>query len=164
MQNEINSMSIPTLNAQSSELNPRQWHLYNLLKTHSKRFTTYMSKETIVTLLKKDYEPDFKQTEHNSSAFAMLRADVKAINESFVIKKIVVSNSDGYRLGTKEEATQFTERYFKKLCKGMSLYWHLIKDKYQKDGQGVLVQDKSKAHEFIESFINQESANQIQEN
>lgn len=115
------------------ELNERQEALYKYLNIMS--FTNdYISKEQIAGRLY-DYYPRYSETsnEHNSTVFAALRHDVRAINFSGV-EKIIVSSNKGYKIATKEEAEAYIKRRLKSSLVSLKLYW-TIKNKMDLDQQ-----------------------------
>ena len=84
-----------------SELNSRQWHLYNFLKERGESWTL---QENIAYALKDFYdvstiEGDF----HNSRARFVMTNDIRTINESSVIQKIIISGPKGVKIANAEE-------------------------------------------------------------
>lgn len=116
-------------------LNKRQKQLYTWLLNSSKIDNFYKSKEFICRALSHIY-PRFLEdsSEHNSAAFALLRNDVRAINRSDEVEKIIISSKKGYKIATKEEAEKYIEKRFKRDLKSLKLDWHL-KKKCGLDGQ-----------------------------
>lgn len=93
-----------------SELNPRQWAVYNLLKNNPDRF---MMQLDIVCKLKHWYSQDFTaDTFHDSNARHMLTADIRKINKSEVIQKIIISNRKGVKIASSEEFAQYINAEF----------------------------------------------------
>ncbi len=93
-----------------SELNPRQWAVYNLLKNKSDRYITQLD---IVYALRQWFSLDFTaDTFHDSSARHMLTADIRAINQSEVIQKIIISNSKGVKIASQEEFAKYINAEF----------------------------------------------------
>lgn len=93
-----------------SELNPRQWAVYNLLKSTSDRYITQLD---IVYKLRNWFSLDFTaDTFHDSTARHTLTKDIRAINNSDVIQKVVISNSRGVKIANKEEFAQYINSEF----------------------------------------------------
>lgn len=93
----------------SSELNTRQWAVYNLLKNHPDR---YMTQEEIVNSLSSHFEKDPTKPFHDSNARFVLTKDIRAINDSATIQKIVISNRNGIKIANKEEFEQYIKAEF----------------------------------------------------
>ena len=129
-----------------SELTTRQWDLYNFLKSQYER-EEYISKIEICTNLPQHYSVG-----ENLSRFGRtIEEDVRAINDSLVIQKIIVSNNKGYKIGTKEECEEYIDKRFQRDLKSMKLNWQLIK-KVELDGQMRITLSKYEK-EYIETFI-----------
>lgn len=94
-----------------SELNPRQWAVYNLLKNNPDR---YMTQFEICLQLPVDYPIagvcalEF----HDSAARHMLTNDIRTINKSEVIQKIIISNSKGVKIASREEFERYISAEF----------------------------------------------------
>ena len=105
-------------------LNERQKRLYKFLLDKSTT-NEYISKEEICTNLKELYPRNEEKTnEHSSSAFALIRKDVRAINSSDAYK-IVISSKKGYKIATEPEAINYIERRFKRDLKSLKVNWNL---------------------------------------
>lgn len=93
-----------------SELNARQWALYNLLKNNPDR---YMTQKEIVYALSVHYDMGFfPELFHDSAARHTLTADIRAINKSDVIQKIIISNSRGVKIANREEFEKYISAEF----------------------------------------------------
>lgn len=93
-----------------SELNSRQWAVYNLLKENPDR---YMTQLEIVYGLREYYNTTFSDDQfHDSSARMMLTKDIRTINKSDVIQKIVISNRRGVKIANEAEFTQYINSEF----------------------------------------------------
>lgn len=129
-----------------SKLNTRQWDLYNFLKSQFEE-GRYISKIEICTNLPQHYSVG-----KNLSRFGRtIEDDVRIINDSLVIQKIIVSNTKGYKIGTKEECEEYIEKRFNRDLKSLKLNWALSK-KMNLDGQMRLTFGKQE-RDFIEAFI-----------
>lgn len=96
-----------------SELNARQWAVYNLLKNNPDRYMT--QQEIAYTLCDYFSEEDYGCADvpfHDSNARHMLTADIRKINESDVIQKIVISNSKGVKIASSAEFEQYINAEF----------------------------------------------------
>jgi hypothetical protein len=87
-----------------SELNTRQWNLYNFLKEHADKWLT---QEEIFYEIPADAYPvqtsDMDMPWHDQSARMMITNDIRAINSSDVIQKIIISGKRGVKIATAEE-------------------------------------------------------------
>ena len=93
-----------------SELNPRQWAVYNLLKNNPDRYYTQLD---IVLKLREWFVLDFTaDTFHDSRARHMLTKDIRAINNSEVIQKIIISNSKGVKIASSAEFEKYINAEF----------------------------------------------------
>lgn len=82
------------------ELTARQWALYRLLKNNPDR----RLKQTEIALeMKEWYAPRTLNDFHNTTTRVLITDDIRAINNSDVIQKIIVSNRNGVKLASKEE-------------------------------------------------------------
>lgn len=89
------------------KLTTRQWHLYNFLKLRYEQDpTAYVSKADICNGLPVDYQPD-----ENATRFCReIEFDINVLRNSEQIYRIIVSNSRGYKIATKEEAGNWLMR------------------------------------------------------
>jgi hypothetical protein len=93
-----------------SELNARQWALYNLLKNNPDR---YMTQIEIVYGLKEYYDTSFYNDQfHDSKARHLLTKDIREINQSEVIQKIIISNNRGVKIASSAEFAQYINAEF----------------------------------------------------
>lgn len=93
-----------------SELNARQWAVYNLLKNNPDR---YMTQIEIVYGLDEYYDTSFYNDQfHDSAARHLLTKDIRAINKSDVIQKIIISNSRGVKIANREEFEKYISAEF----------------------------------------------------
>lgn len=88
----------------------------------------------------------------------MIWSDIKNLNLSYEIEKIVISDNYEYWLGDQQETTDFINGLWKDLFPRLSRYW-AYKRKVSRNGQGKLlsnqlevIDDESQAREFIESY------------
>lgn len=96
-----------------SELNPRQWAVYNLLKNNPDR---YMTQQEIALALPNYFvsfmNPWDESTFHDSAARHMLTKDIRAINNSEVIQKIIISTGKGVKIASSAEFEQYINAEF----------------------------------------------------
>ena len=93
-----------------SELNARQWAVYNLLKNNPDR---YMTQKEIVYALSNYYATTFTdELFHDSHARITLTFDIRKINDSDVVQKIIISNHNGIKLASKEEYEEYIDAEF----------------------------------------------------
>ena len=93
-----------------SELNARQWAVYNLLKNNPDRYLTQLH---IVYALKEYYDVSFYNDQfHDSAARHMLTDDIRKINKSDVIQKVIISNRNGVKIANREEFAQYINAEF----------------------------------------------------
>ena len=93
-----------------SELNPRQWAVYNLLKNNPDR---YMTQQDIVYALFPHYDMGFQHDQfHDSRARHMLTKDIRTINNSDVIQKVIISTSKVVKIASQEEFAKYINAEF----------------------------------------------------
>ena len=115
-----------------SELNPRQWALYNFLKERGDEWTLQAEIAAALSALYNNGE-EIKSF-HDSPARMQMTADIRAINESAVIQKVIISSSKGIKIANSEEF----DRYIRKEI--MAAVRRLMRAKYKaqkgsRDGQ-----------------------------
>lgn len=93
-----------------SELNARQWAVYNILKNNPDR---YMTQKEIVYSLSEYYGTNFSdELFHDSHARITLTRDIRKINESDVVQKVIISNHEGIKIANKEEYEKYIDAEF----------------------------------------------------
>lgn len=93
-----------------SELNARQWAVYNLLKNNPDR---YMTQREMVYTLREYYDTTFAdETFHDSAARMLLTMDIRTINKSEVIQKIIISNRNGVKIASSAEFEKYINAEF----------------------------------------------------
>lgn len=93
-----------------SELNPRQWALYRLLNNTP---DTYWTQLELAYALRKYYDTSFTDDQfHDSATRHQLTSDIRAINKSEVIQKIIISNRRGVKIANREEFEQYINAEF----------------------------------------------------
>lgn len=94
-----------------SELNSRQWDLYNYLKDHGDEWIVQAQVAAEIPAYNYDGNEDFALF-HDNQARHIMTADIRAINDSGVIQKIIISSGRGIKLATKEEFTKYIKSEF----------------------------------------------------
>ena len=140
-----------------SELSPRAWALYRLIKHNSlveHRKTT--QKEICDKLADYGYKYDDEKKSHDHCTAVW--KDIKDNNESYEHDKIIISKNFEYWIGNEEETQEFLNQLWKDLCPRLVRYWN-YKTKVARNGQGQLfstkmnpIDENSKARAFIESY------------
>lgn len=94
-----------------SELNARQWAVYNLLKNNPDRYMTQL--EIVLTLNEHFTLDNFTaDTFHDSRARHTLTNDIRTINKSEVIQKIIISTPKGVKIANSAEFEQYINAEF----------------------------------------------------
>lgn len=97
----------------NSELNARQWAVYNLLKNNPDR---YMTQQEIAYALQEHFDTVTlafsNEPFHDTAARHTLTKDIRTINKSEAIQKIIISNSKGVKIANREEFTQYINAEF----------------------------------------------------
>lgn len=132
------------------ELTTRQWKLYELLKDNSDKWLT---QREIYERLKDHYrKEEFDEANfHDSGVRYWQTLDIRRINESGVIQKIILSTSQGIKIANEEEYKEYSINRWKSI-KGMikRLAWKDHKAKL--NGQMKLVFGDSMARDYFETF------------
>lgn len=90
-----------------SELTPRQWALYNYLKERGDQWTT----QKIVAIGVYEYTSGFDYDNfHDCPARLQMTADIRAINDSDVIQKVIISSPKGIKLANSEEFDKYIRK------------------------------------------------------
>ena len=135
-----------------NELNARQWRLYDLLK---ERGDTWTKQRELAELLPDLYPTERAQPFHDSRARLLMTKDIRAINKSDVIQKIIISSARGVKLANKEEAEGFIAGKYSAVFDSLERVRKLER-KAGLDGQARLVFGRER--DTIKAFINSETA------
>lgn len=130
-----------------SELNSRQWRLYNCLKENGDQFIRQIE---IARQLPQYYGEFTEANFHDSQARMLMTKDIRAINESGVIQKIIISSSKGIKLSNEAEFTQYIRAEFGAIFRKLSRT-RIKAGKAARNMQGRIVFNSER--EFIEAFI-----------
>lgn len=93
-----------------SELNSRQWALYNYVKSMNDTWTTQWNVAKALYLLDGFYAIEDRATFHDSPTRLQMTADIRAINESSVIQKVIISSGKGIKIANKEEFKRYIQK------------------------------------------------------
>lgn len=135
-----------------SELNSRQWALYNHLKDRGDQWTTQC--EIARALPEYGYTGTSSEF-HDSGTRMQMTADVRKINDSGIIQKIVISSPRGIKIASTNEF----ERYIRKEISAAVRRLMRAKRKAEKgnrDGQMRLVLGSER--DIIKAFIDSDRA------
>lgn len=130
-----------------SELNARQWRLYNLLK---ERGDVWTKQRELADLLPDLYPCEREQAFHDSGARLIMTRDISEINESGIIQKIIISGRKGVKLANREEALQFIAGKYSAVFRSLARV-RLLEQKAGLDGQARLVFGRERG--TIQAFI-----------
>ncbi len=92
-----------------NELNSRQWALYNYLKDKGDEWTCQWQ----IALEIPEYKYDGKQDAalfHDSTARKQMTADIRTINDSSIIQKVIISSAKGIKIANSEEFDLHTRK------------------------------------------------------
>lgn len=130
-----------------SELSPRQWAVYNFLKNNPDKFHTQMD---IVYALREWFSLDFTaETFHDSPARHMLTNDIRKLNKSEVIQKVIISSHKGVKIASSAEFEQYINAEFASIFRKLARTRQKAK-KAGLDGQMRIVMGNER--DTIEAF------------
>lgn len=133
-----------------SELNSRQWALYEFLKKQGDVWTTQIN---IAYGMHGWYNTTFTDSQfHDSQTRLKIMKDIRAINDSEVIQKVIISSSKGVKIATEEEWQECIKREYISVFKKLKR----IRNKEQKglmNGQTRLVFKSER--DTIEAFLHE---------
>lgn len=137
-----------------SELNSRQWALYNYLKERGDEWTIQAQIAAEIPEYHYDGNEDYVLF-HDSGARMQMTADIRAINESGVIQKVVISSPKGIKIANSEEF----DRYIRKEI--MAAVRKLMRAKYKakkgsRDGQMRITFGSER--DTVKAFIDSDKA------
>lgn len=126
-------------------LTTRCYKLYKYLKDNYQD-GVYISKEQICKDLSEFYQINPNQTR----VCRNLERDVRLINDDDTLSKIIVSNSTGYKIGSKVEVQKYIKKRMLRDVKSINLT-RKIANKYKLDKQFQMVFNNEKP--MVETFI-----------
>ena len=127
-----------------SELTPRQWVLYEFLKSQN----DWVKQKHISSSL-----PDLYGTDdtpfHDTMARLNITNDIRAIKKSDIIQKIIISSSKGVKIANEHDFSLYFDHKLIALKKQMKLLYKQLK-KAQLNNQTRIVYNSKR--DFIEAF------------
>lgn len=137
-----------------NKMTSRQWSLYHLLKSNPYKWFT--QKEICEAI------SDYRYKERNNDCCPLIREDKLIINASLEVEKIIVMKNYKFKIATEEEYKEERMKHISRLKKQKEEIEN-IDFKYKNSGQfkllsvqGRVIDDKSKARQFFETFISEE--------
>ena len=154
----------------STDLTPRQWWLYRLIRKASEESKRLSVAEIIEQqeLAKKNNELTFtdfyffKDASGNHSNCPELYADKDAINESDRIDKVLCVSNGQFYLGTERESIIYHNKLMHNVCRD-SHKAKIIRDKISQDGQcklftfDLVQAEQSQGRDYHEAFVLQQN-------
>lgn len=129
-------------------LTPRQWALYNFLKERGDEWTTQLD---IAYALEDYYDTSFTDDKfHDSRARLQITMDIRALNDSDVIQKIIMSGSKGVKIANESEFDTYIGREIMAAVRRLKRAKRKA-EKGNRDGQMRLVLNKER--DTIEAFL-----------
>lgn len=126
------------------ELTSRQWKLYEFLKSQD----DWVKQERISSSLPDLYGTD-ETPFHDTIARINITNDIRAIKNSDVIQKIVISSAKGVKIATQDDFGIYFDHKLKALKKQIKLLYKQLK-KAQLNNQTRIVFNSER--DFIEAF------------
>ena len=131
------------------ELNERQYALYNHLEAMGDKWTS--QKEIALALIW--YYPLFDEAKfHDSAARHIMTGDIRAINQSDEIQKVIISGSRGIKLANQDEFARYIKSQYSSVFRRLKR----VREKERKgrmDGQSYIIGDAELAE--INAFLNE---------
>lgn len=136
-------------NNKKSELTPTQWSLYSLLKSDPSKWWT---QEEICKHIKA-----YHYTDDERNHCVSIGDDQRAINESFVVDKIIVTDKHCFKIATLEEYKKYRAKLIRRIKNAVAQVrnWD---SKYERNGQyklfnNILEELKPENEQFHETFV-----------
>jgi hypothetical protein len=130
-------------------LTPRQWKLYEFLKENDKEWITQVEIVNRLGIYGK-FNGDTRLFHDNGIRYD-LTEDIRKINQSDIIQKIILSSSKGIKVANEEEYRVWSLRKWKSI-KSMIKRLAWKDDKAKLNGQMKLVFGDSVARNYYETF------------
>lgn len=137
-----------------NELNSRQWALYNALKEQGDEWRVQAEIATLIPEYNYDGTEDYSRF-HDSPARLLMTADIRAINESAVIQKIIISSGKGIKIANKEEFDRYISKEIMAAVRKL-LRAKLKAKKGNRDGQMRIVFGSER--DTIKAFLDSDKA------
>lgn len=129
-------------------LTPRQWALYNYLKERGDEWTTQID---IAYALRAHYDATFtKEKFHDSRARLQITMDIRALNDSDLIQKIIMSSAKGVKIANESEFDAYIGREISSAVRRL-MRAKKKAEKGNRDGQMRLVLNRER--DTIEAFL-----------
>lgn len=129
-------------------LTTRQWALYRFLKEQGDVWTTQID---IAYALKDYYDTSFEKSKfHDSKARLQITMDIRALNDSEVIQKIIMSGSKGVKIANEREFNTYIGREINAAVRRLMRAKRKA-EKGNRDGQMRIVLGKER--DTIEAFL-----------
>lgn len=122
---------------QESELTPRQWALYNLIKHNSLVEHRKTTQREIYEKLGQEFGYEWTESNNTSDNCTPIWGDVVANNLSYEHDKLIITRNYKYWIGSKEENEAFLRKLWKDIAPRLHRYWQYVK-KIGSDGQGKI--------------------------
>ena len=136
-----------------SELNSRQWALYNYLKEQGGEWIYQID---LVYALKEFYDVSFADNEfHDSQARLLLTKDIQTINKSNVIQKIILSSPKGIKLASESDFDVYIRSQYAALWRKKERLDKIAK-KGNRDGQMRITFGSER--DTVKAFIDSDKA------
>jgi len=135
-----------------NELNSRQWKLYNYLKDRGDEWTP----QWLIALELPEYGYDGNEhyaSFHDSKARHKITNDIRALNKSSVIQKIILSGSNGVKIANEQEFDNYMAKRFSQAIRRLE-YLKNLSRKGGRDGQMRITLGKHE-RDTIEAFLNE---------
>lgn len=137
-----------------SELNPRQWALYNYLKERGDEWTVQAQIAAEIPEYNYDGNEDYARF-HDSQPRKQLTADIRKINESGIIQKVIISSAKGIKIANEQEFERYSRKEIMSATRRL-LRAKLKAQKGKRDGQMRLVFGSER--DTIKAFIDSDKA------
>lgn len=131
-------------------LNSRQWALYNLLKSYNGEPVTQRKLCDVLSGAYGEYYYDDSKTFHDSQARQTMTNDIRVLNESDVIQKVIFSCAKGIYIASKDGYVDFLKKEAISLTKKIKRYKQKV-EKFKKDNQMTLFEGTDR--DYIEAFL-----------
>lgn len=94
------------------ELNARQWALYNYLKKRGNDWTSQWYLAAVIPEYGYDHAMQDTKLFHDSNIRKTMTADIRAINDSGIIQKVIITGAKGVKLATREDFEAYIKSEF----------------------------------------------------
>ena len=135
-----------------SELNSRQWALYRYLKERGDEWTYQAQAAAEIPEYKYSGDEDFALF-HDSPVRHLMTKDIREINKSNVIQKVIITGAKGIKLANKDEFLEYLKRQYAALWRRKERIDKMA-CKWFKDQQMRLVFGRER--DTIQAFIDSE--------